>query len=116
MRKESMNKYEKIEPIARAEAEAIIRRDKTEDIPLTLVRLAYHEPDWRWVQDLCIGLSDHPDKSVRRVCAICFGHIARIHGKLERDKVSPVLRRLLSDAEVRGDAQDTIEELDIFLE
>ena len=87
-RKDSMNKYEKIEPISRTEAEAVIRGGKTEDIPLTLVRLAYHEPDWLWVQDLCIGPSDHPDKSVRRVCAICFSHLARIHGKLEREKVN----------------------------
>jgi hypothetical protein len=110
-----MNKYEKIEPISRVEAEAVIRGGRKEDIPLTLVRLAYHEPDWRWVQDLCIGLSDHPDNSVRRVCAICFGHLARIHGKLESEKVNPVLTRLLSDPEVHGDAQETIEELDIFL-
>jgi hypothetical protein len=110
-----MNNYEKIEPISRSEAEAVIRRDQTGDIPLTLIRLAYYEPDWRWVQDLCISLSDHKDKWVRRACATCFGHLARIHGRIEREKINPVLTRLLNDSDVSGYAQDTIDELDIFL-
>jgi hypothetical protein len=110
-----MNKYEEIAPISPVEAEAVIRAGKTEDVPLTLIRLAYYEPDWRWVQDLCINLSNHKDKWVRRACATCFGHLARIHGKIEREKINPVLTRLLNDSDVSGYAQDTINDLDIFL-
>ena len=110
-----MNKYEEIVPISRSEAEGVIRRDQTGDIPLTLIRLAYYEPDWRWVQDLCISLSNHKDKWVRRACATCFGHLARIHGKIEREKINPVLMRLLDDPDVAGFAQDSLNDLDIFL-
>ena len=42
-------KYEKIDPIPRDQAEAIIRGGQPKDIPLTLLRLAYHENDWPWV-------------------------------------------------------------------
>ena len=94
-----MNKYEAIVPISRSEAEGVIRRDQTGDIP----------------QDLCISLSNHKDKWVRRACATCFGHLARIHGKIEREKINPVLMRLLDDPDVAGFAQDSLNDLDIFL-
>lgn len=89
---------------------------KIEDIPLTLIRLAYYEPDWLWVQDLCISLSDHKDKWVRRACVTCFSHLARIHGRIEREKINPVLTRLLDDPDVFGYAEDTLEDLKVFLE
>jgi hypothetical protein len=110
-----VRKYEEITPISRSEAEAIIRANRAENIPLALIRLAYFDPDWRWVQDLCISLSNHKDEWVRRACATCFIHLARIHGKLEREKVNPVLTRLLGDPEIKGDVESTIEELKIFL-
>jgi hypothetical protein len=110
-----MNKYENIMPISRREAEAVFHGGRTEDIPLTLIRLAYYEPDLLWVQDLCVSLADHKDKWVRRACATCFSHLARIHGKIDREKINPVLTRLLGDPEVSGYAEDTIEDLKVFL-
>jgi hypothetical protein len=110
-----MSQYQEITPISRDEAEKIISGSRSEDIPLTLVRLAYFDPEWQWVQDLCITLSGHQNKWVRRTCAICFNHLARIHGTLDRDKVNPVLKRLLNDPEVCGEAEDSMEGLDIFL-
>jgi len=112
---ENQMKYEKIEPISREEAEAIICNGDPEAIGLTLIRLAYHHRDWRWVQDLCIGLSEHEDKWVRRNCATCFGHLARIHRKIDLEKVNPVLRRLLNDADAHGWAEDTVEDFKVFL-
>lgn len=52
-------KYQEITPISREQAKEIIRGNQPEAISLTLIRLAYHDPDWQWVQNLCIGLSDH---------------------------------------------------------
>lgn len=110
-----MSEYQEIMPISRSEAETIIRSGQPEAIALALIRLAYHDSDALWVQDLCIRLSGHKDKWVRRACVACFSHLARIHGKIEREKVNPVLTRLLDDPDVRGEAQDTIEELKVFL-
>ncbi len=111
----STSEYQEISPISRSEAEALIRSGRSDAVPVALIRLAYYDPDWRWVQDLCIGLSNHKDKWVRRACVACFSHLARIHGNIEREKVNPVLTRLLDAPDVRGEAQDTIEELKAFL-
>ena len=110
-----MNKYVEVIPISRSDADTIIRGSDVKEIPLTLIRLAYHDPDWRWVQNLCIGLSNHKDKWVKRACVLCFSHLARIHRKLDRGKVDEVLSRLKDDPDVRGQVMDSIEELNVFL-
>jgi hypothetical protein len=110
-----MKKYQEITPISRSEAQLIFAQCAPEEIALTLLRLAYHDPDWMWVQDLCVSLSTHHDKSVRQSCVICFSHLARIHGKLERQKVMLVLNRLLHDPEVKGEVEVTMDELEVFL-
>jgi hypothetical protein len=110
-----MKKYQEIIPISRGEAQLIFDRGVPEEIALTLLRLAYHDPDWMWVQDVCVSLATHQDKCVRRTCVICFSHLARIHGTLERQKVMPVLNRLLHDPEVKGEVEVTIDDLEVFL-
>ena len=110
-----MKKYQEVTPISRTDAQLVFAQCRTEEIPFTLVRLAYFDPDWKWVQDISIAFSTHPDKWVRRMCVICFSHLARIHGKLEKEKIMPVLHRLLQDPEVKGDVEDTLDELKIFL-
>ena len=114
-RKSKMKKYQEITPISRSEAQLIFVQGAPEEIALTLLRLAYHDADWRWVQDICVSLSTHHDKWVRQTCVICFSHIARIHGKLEWQKVMPVLNRLLQDPDLKGEVEVTIDDLDIFL-
>jgi len=110
-----MSGYQEITPISRNMAERIISEGSPEDVALTLVRLAYHDPDWTWVQDACIRLSTHEDKWVRRACAICFGHLARIHGNVDKEKVLPILARLSEDFDVKGEAEDAIEDFKVFL-
>jgi hypothetical protein len=108
-------KYVEITPLARSEAEVILEDGPPEMISMALLRLAYHEPDWKWVQDLCIRFSQHTDSWVRKNCLICFSHLVRIHGKLEMEKVQPVLDRAFADPETRGYAEDVIDDLKAFL-
>lgn len=109
--------YLEIIPIPRSDAEVILKQGSLDAISLTLVRLAYHEPDWKWVQDVCIALSSHQHKWIRQTCAICFGHLARIHGKIEKEKVLPIMNRLLQDseAEVKGEAEISMDDFRIYI-
>jgi len=109
-------KYQKVEPIARGDGEAIIHNGPVKEIPLTLIRLAYFDTDWAWVQDKCISLSSHENVWVRRACVICFGHIARIHGTIDRAKVDPVLHRLRNDPEVASAVEEAYSDFQIFLD
>lgn len=82
-----------------------------------LLGLALHDPDWNWIQDLCIRYSDHPHANVRGIAVLSFGHVARIHAKLETGRVLPILRRARQDPDpfVRGQAHSALEDVQSFV-
>ncbi|RCG29490.1 hypothetical protein DQ384_20880 [Sphaerisporangium album] len=71
--------------------------------------------DWRWVQDRCLELCDHPNLYVREVAITCLGHLARIHGTLDLDRVMPKLRELKRVPETRAIVQNTYSDISIFI-
>ena len=81
----------------------------------TLVRVALRDSDWWWVQEHCLRLTAATDPDVRRVAATCLGHLARIHGQLDLDRVEPRLRELRADAEVCGSAKDALDDIQQFM-
>jgi len=82
-----------------------------------LVGVAFHEPDWRWVQSQCELLASHPSSAVRGLVVTCFGHLARIHGQIDRDVVDPILETLAADPDpgVAARVQDALDDFDIVL-
>ena len=108
-----MNKfvYYKVVPFTRKEAETAFASGNQEKISDALVGLAYYEADWEYVRDICIKfLSDNNNKN-HSMAAISLGHIARIHKNLEIRKVIPFLESFLSDPEIGGIVEDTIEDI-----
>jgi hypothetical protein len=103
--------YQEITPVDRHEAEVIFDGNDLDMTRVTLVRVAYHEPDHVWAQDCCLRFCDHEDSQVRAVAAICLGHIARIHGKLDLHKVMPVMRRLLKEQPIAGQVEDALDDI-----
>jgi len=80
-----------------------------------MLRLAFHDPDWRWVQDLCLRWTTDPDWQVRNGVVLALGHVARIHRRLDRDRVVPVLRTLSEDPRLKGTVDDALEDIDMFV-
>jgi hypothetical protein len=107
--------YRNVLPISHSEAEAAFTEGTSAEVCDALVRITYHDPDWRWVQRRCIQFSKHSDASVRGLAANCLGDLARIHHKLDLEEVIPVLNQLLIDPEVRGRAEDALADIEMFL-
>jgi len=107
--------YYKVSPISRSDADAAFSSGDSGRTSNALVSLAFHDADWRWVQDKCLRYIDSPFPDVRRLSIVCLGHLARIHGSLDMDEVLPVLEGLMEDAELRGVVEDTLEDIDIFI-
>ncbi len=103
--------------MTREEAESAFASNDPEQITFALVNAAFHDPDWRWVQDKCLDFTRNNFPEVRRMAATCLGHLARIHRILELNKVAPALKELLKDPErhVRGSAEDAMEDIKIFM-
>ena len=45
------------------------------------------------MQELYLELLDHRDRPVRLLAATCLGHVARVHRRLDEDRVVPALQR-----------------------
>ncbi len=108
-------RYEDVEPIDRNEALAALSSGKPDTICDALLRLSYHDPEWRWVEDECVRLAQHWDANVRRMAATCLGHLVRIYGTLDVERVTKVLIELRRDAAVAGQAQDALDDIDVYI-
>lgn len=108
-------KYEEPPPVTKSEAERVFGSSDLDRVRETLVCVALHEPDWRWVQEWCLRLLDHDDTTVRAVAATCMGHVARIHRQLDLERSLPALRALLYAPETRGYAESALEDVAMFI-
>ena len=109
--------YREPEPRARDELERALRSSDVSAVCRAMVDAAFHEPDWRWVQGECARLATHASPHVRGLVPTCFGHLARLHGMIDREVVEPVLARLAADPKsgVAGRVDDARDDFDVFL-
>src|SRR5262249_6457687 len=67
-------RYEEPAPIDRDTAVAMLDSGDVEQASRALVGLAFHDPDWRWVQDRCLELlgSADVDAELHGLAATCL--------------------------------------------
>ena len=69
-----------------------------------------------WIQEQCLKiLNTNADKEVKSLAVTCLGHVARMHLKINKEKVMPVLNNLLSDPEFSGVASDALDDIEVFI-
>jgi HEAT repeat len=98
--------------ISQGEVMKAVESGDPKRISFALVDIAMTSEDGVWVQDLCLTLLNSTNMWVRKSAAICLGHVARRHRKLDLRRVVPALHRTRdsdSEALVRGSADDTLE-------
>lgn len=109
-----MSQYREPAPIARSEAVAALSSGDLNKVREALVSIAFHDPDFEWAQAQCLDFCANPDPEVRGVAVVCLGHIARIHGRIDMEKVGPVLKKLASDSQLVGIVQDALDDIRQF--
>ncbi len=111
-------KYENPEAISVANAEAIIIRNNPEELLSIPLAASLYSDDFEWAQSLCIRLASHPHFNVRGNALLGFGHLARRFGRLDRNKVDPLLQQGLQDSDGfgRGQADSAADDIALFLE
>lgn len=107
--------YREVFPMARAELERQLESGNEQAIIEALLSAACHDLDWRWVQNVCLRLLDHPIKWVRWNAVTGLGHLARIHRQLDTDIVVPRLLTLKADEEIAPNVEDVLEDIQWWL-
>lgn len=110
-------RYEEIPEWSHEQVEQALRDDKPEALRYAVVAVSMYDADWRYAQGLCVRLSYHPHFNVRGNAVLGFGHIARVHGQLDRAVVQPIIEAALRDADdyVRGHGVDAADDTAHFL-
>lgn len=62
-----------------------------------LLSLSFYDEDLEFVENICIEYSSHVNDYIRGVAVLCFGHLARIHGNLNVEKVIPIIKKAEND-------------------
>ena len=108
-------KYSQPTPRTRAEIEADLNSSDAAVVASALTSAALHDADRQYVESLIIKFLQHDDAWVRGVSAIAAGHVARIHLALSTDRIVPLIEALLQDPRTSGKAQDSLDDINMFL-
>jgi Domain of unknown function (DUF6980) len=103
--------YHEVFPMDRAELERLLESGNEKAIVDALLSAASYDPDWRWVQGICLRFLDHPAKWVRWNAATGLGYVARIHKSLDTEVVLPKLIALRADAEIASHVEDALDDI-----
>jgi HEAT repeat protein len=107
-------RYEKPRRFSKADAALAFEGGVPRETSEALISLALYEEDWRWVQEAALRYLEHPNADLRMTAALALGHLARLHGNLDTDRVVPALRKLLSDPITAGRASDALDDIEMF--
>jgi hypothetical protein len=82
----------------------------------TIIRAAHHVEDWRWVEERALQLLQSADVEVRGAAVTALGHLARIHRRLDLERVVPALAALRNDPALEGRVEDAMDDIRTFIE
>ncbi len=71
----------------RQEVEELLFSGSMEDFLILSLTLGEHFPDWKYAQDVCLRLAEHPSDKVRANACLGLAYIARTKQRLEKHLV-----------------------------
>jgi hypothetical protein len=82
-----------------------------------VIDVATASPHREFAEALCIELASHDDELVRGNAILGFGHLARIHGRLDSPKIQQIIECALTDPSlhVSGHAHSAMDDVRHFL-
>jgi|ERR1041384_1522072 hypothetical protein len=109
-------KYEDIPPIDRADAQRILSAGRADRLATAVLAVALHDDNLDFAQDFCLRASAAPDPLVRANAVLGLGHLARRFGRLDQNKVEPIVASALLDDDpyIRGQAEAAADDIQHF--
>ncbi len=84
-------KYEPIEKYSKVDIEKAVADNNADELLLLVLSVALYSDDFEYAENFYVQLSIHEHFNVRGNAIQGFGHIARIHGKLNENKVKLII-------------------------
>ncbi len=82
-----------------------------------LLGLVLYGEDYDLAMEKSLEFSNSPDNLLKGCAFICFGHLARLYGKLDLEKVIPIFKanQHTEDPVLKGKMEDAISDITFFL-
>jgi hypothetical protein len=77
--------------------------------------ISFYEQDWKWAQNKCLNVLKDENDRLSSLAATCLGHIARVHGKMEKTKVMKALKNRLDNPDIFEYVEDAINDINFFV-
>ncbi|MFK7824843.1 MAG: hypothetical protein AB8G05_11840 [Oligoflexales bacterium] len=107
--------YENPKKITKKQALGLLSTGDSDNVRSALISISLHESDWRWAQNECLRFLNHEDKSIASTAIISIGHIARIHGSIDKKEVFDAFEAISNREELNEQIEDTIDDIKIFV-
>lgn len=93
-----------------------LHNDEPDSIVEKLVALALYADDPEFIQHTMIQYSQHKHDNVKGIAILCFGHLARRFGIIDKELVLPIVHAGLQDESeiVRGHADSALDDINMF--
>jgi hypothetical protein len=98
------------------EIENLLSYGTVEDLLVLPLAGGENFPDWKYAQDICLRLADHPSDKVRANACLGLAYVAKTKQRLEKHLVKPILlRELRCQTEFRWRIEDSIKDINRHL-
>jgi hypothetical protein len=107
--------YEEPPPATAADVRAALSAgEEPPRVSTLLIGSALHDPEWHSVQDLCLELLDSDDPTIAATAVTCLGHLARLHGEIDKDRVVPAITALADHPVIGKRVPDALDDIEMF--
>lgn len=105
--------YEPISRMSKRNITAALRSPDSKVVLRAILSAALYSDDGLWAEKLVYKFIDHDDPYIRGNAMLSLGHIARVHGSLNRERAIDVLRVAKNDRHefVRSHAIDALDDV-----
>lgn len=97
-----------------AELENHLKPDNKKEVTDAILYITFNTNDFNWTQNVITKMMDSDNEDVAGLAITCLGHIARIHGKIDKDRVIPLLKEKSQDPRFSGRVEDALNDIDMF--
>ena len=95
----------------------LIKSGIKENVIQGLLGLSLYGENFDLIQETLVEYSGNSDENIRGIAILCFGHIARIYGRINTELVLPIVQKGLKDKNsfVRGHSHSALDDIEFFV-
>ena len=110
-------KYEEIEIKKNEDYFHLIKSGKTDNVIQGLLGLVHYGEGIRLIQDTLVKYSKSENENIRGIAILCFGHLARIDGQIDKELVLPIVNEGLVDNSsfVQSHSNSALDDINSFV-